>query len=100
MTTDDVAAAYGTIREELEAYGHGLADKPEIVALSKCDTLIPEQVAEQKQALAAATGGTVHAVSAATGEGVQPVLAALSKTIKSRREAETTEAVAAAGWRP
>ena len=29
--------AYKIVRGELEAYGHGLADKPEIVALSKSD---------------------------------------------------------------
>ena len=31
--------AYQTVRGELEAYGHGLADKLEIVALSQVDTL-------------------------------------------------------------
>ena len=30
--------AYKTVRGELEAYGHGLAEKPEIVALSQVDT--------------------------------------------------------------
>ena len=33
------AKAYKTVRAELAAYGHGLAEKPEIVALSKVDTL-------------------------------------------------------------
>ena len=31
--------AYKTVRGELDAYGNGLADKPEIVALSQVDTL-------------------------------------------------------------
>ena len=31
----DAGEAYSTVREELSAYGHGLADKPEIVALTK-----------------------------------------------------------------
>ena len=31
--------AYKTVRGELDAYGHGLAEKPEIVALSQVDTL-------------------------------------------------------------
>ncbi len=42
-TLDDVAAAYRTIRRELAAYGHGLADKPEIVGLNKIDALDPER---------------------------------------------------------
>src|ERR1700676_4389969 len=33
-----------TVRHELEAYGHGLTDKPEIVALNKADALDPEQL--------------------------------------------------------
>ena len=34
-TSDDAGEAYKIVRGELEAYGHGLTDKPEIVALSK-----------------------------------------------------------------
>ncbi|MGO4842457.1 GTPase ObgE, partial [Rhizobiaceae sp. 2RAB30] len=36
---ENVGKAYKTVRGELEAYGHGLAEKPEIVALSQIDTL-------------------------------------------------------------
>ena len=36
------AQAYRIVRGELEAYGHGLTDKPEIVALTKADALTPE----------------------------------------------------------
>ena len=34
-TGEDAGADYNTVRGELEAYGHGLTDKPEIVALSR-----------------------------------------------------------------
>ena len=40
-TGDDPAEAYRVIREELAAYGHGLDEKPEVVALSKADALTP-----------------------------------------------------------
>ena len=43
-TLDDVAGAYRAIRDELAAYGHGLAEKPEIVGLNKIDALDPEAV--------------------------------------------------------
>ena len=46
-TGEDAGAAYKTIRGELEAYGHGLTDKPEIVALSKADALTPEEIKKQ-----------------------------------------------------
>jgi GTP-binding protein len=38
-TQPDPAGAYATIRAELEGYGAGLADKPEIVALNKTDAM-------------------------------------------------------------
>ena len=41
-TGEHAGEAYKTVRAELEAYGHGLADKPEIVALTKTDALTPE----------------------------------------------------------
>ena len=34
-TGEHAGEAYKTVRAELEAYGHGLADKPEIVALDQ-----------------------------------------------------------------
>ena len=37
--TEHAGKAYKTVRRELEAYGGGLAEKPEIVALSKIDTV-------------------------------------------------------------
>src|ERR1700761_167111 len=46
-TGEHAGEAYKTVRAELEAYGHGLADKPEIVALNKADALTPEQLKEQ-----------------------------------------------------
>src|SRR5207237_821966 len=45
--SEDAGAAYGTVRHELEAYGHGLAQKPEIVALTKADALAPDEVHQQ-----------------------------------------------------
>jgi len=46
-TQDDVAGAYKTVRRELVAYGAGLEEKREIVALNKCDALTEEDIAEK-----------------------------------------------------
>ena len=43
-TGEDAGADYKTVRAELEAYGQGLTDKPEIVALSKVDAMTPEAI--------------------------------------------------------
>ncbi len=41
-TCDDAGRDYRTVRGELEAYGQGLTDKPEIVALTKADAMTPD----------------------------------------------------------
>src|SRR5436190_1817715 len=46
-TGEDAGEAYKTVRNELEAYGHGLTEKPEVVALSKADALTPEMLKAQ-----------------------------------------------------
>ena len=62
------------VREELAAYGGGLENKPEILALSKVDLVTPQALAAKKRALENASGQHVYTVSAATTQGVEPVL--------------------------
>jgi GTP-binding protein len=82
----DPAETYRTVRAELEAYGHGLADKPEIVALSQVDTLDAEQRKEKLAALKKAAGRAPLQLSAVTGEGVEAVLRALISVVEEARE--------------
>lgn len=66
---DDPASAYKAIRTELSSFGRGLADKKEIVVLSKVDLLTPEAVQERFAALrAVAPGKEVLTVSVANVE--------------------------------
>jgi GTP-binding protein len=90
---------YKTVRHELEAYGHGLADKPEIVALSKADALSPEQLKEQVARLKRAAKKTPLVVSAAAHTGVPEALWGLIRVIDGEREASGEVAVAEA-WHP
>ncbi|WEX09786.1 GTPase ObgE [Chelativorans sp. AA-79] len=85
---EDVAAAYKTVRAELKAYGHGLPDKPEVVALSQADLLDEEGRAEKLGALKEAASSNPVVLSAATGEGVQDVLRALMRMVEQAREEE------------
>ncbi len=80
------AKAYRTVRRELEAYGHGLAEKPEVVALSQADTLDEEARRKKLAALKKAAGGTPVLLSAVTGEGVEAVLRALISVVEEARE--------------
>ena len=66
------------MRDELEAYGAGLDDKPEVIALNKSDT-IDDELADGAGGRAARPrpGARVFPVSGATGAGVEAVLDAL-----------------------
>ena len=85
-TGEDAGKAYDTVRAELEAYGHGLRDKPEIVALNKSDALAADELKRQLARLSRAvarnrnagkTGGAVLVISAVTGAGVPQALRAI-----------------------
>jgi GTP-binding protein len=97
-TTEDAGKAWKTVREELKAYGHGLEEKPEVVALSKVDALTPEMVAKQKKKLERASKRKPIALSAHTGEGVQDALREILKLVeRSRRGRSRAEVVQ---WQP
>ena len=96
-TQEDVADAYRQIRHELEAYGEGLADKPEVLALNKVDALDPQMRAERTAELAAAAGKTPLQVSGVAGEGVTALLRAALARI---RPPEELAAATDAPWRP
>ena len=80
---EDVAAAWRTVRGELDAYGAGLAGKSEVIALNKCDTIDDELAEALAGELQTASGAPVFAVSGATGAGVDEVLDALIARIGS-----------------
>ena len=84
-TIEDAGVAYRTVRGELEAYGHGLSEKPEIVALSKADAMTPELVKAQSTKLKKASKKTPLVLSAQSGEGVQEALRALARIIDAAR---------------
>jgi GTPase len=84
-TQPDPAHAYATVRAELEGYGHGLAEKSEVVALNKADAMTPQARTSRVKALERAAGRKVHLISGATGEGVQDVLRVLTREIVAVR---------------
>ena len=90
-TQDDVVGAYRTIRHELETYGHGLSEKPEILCLSKADALDEEALEARQAELAEAAGRPVHAISAVAQRGLGPVLDAAWKLVLERRRERTAE---------
>ena len=98
-TQEDVAGAYAQIRRELELYGEGLADKPEVLALNKVDALDPETRRARAAELADTSGKTPMQVSGVAGEGVRELLRAALARIRPGA-VEGAEETADAPWRP
>ncbi len=96
----DAAEAYAAVRGELEAYGNGLDEKPEIVALSKVDALSPELLEEQRASLKAACGQEPLLLSAQSGQGVQEALRALLSIVEQARVEEKEAETAHQTWQP
>ncbi len=70
-TQEDLVDAYQTIRNELAAYDDGLSQKQEIVALTKCDALTDDILAEKLASLQAVCDTPVRQISAVTGLNMQ-----------------------------
>jgi GTP-binding protein len=104
-TQDDVVEAYRIIRGELEAYGEGLGDKTEILALNKIDALTPESREEKAAQLEAVAGRRPYLVSGVSGEGVTELLRAAWAEVKKTRgevsaEGEDIVPETPGGWQP
>ncbi len=84
-TGNDPVAAWETIRAELAAYDDGLAQKPEIIALTKVDALSPDVVKDVQARLSAHAGQDVRLISSVAGTGVRACLGALYKVVAESR---------------
>jgi GTP-binding protein len=98
-TSEHAGKAYKVVRGELEAYGHGLSEKPEIVALSKADALDEDTLKEQLARLKRACKRTPYVLASASGQGVPEVLNALLAVIGEAKSEEAQEA-AVGEWHP
>ena len=85
-TEDDIVGAWRTVRDEIEAYGGGLAGKREVLALNKIDAIPEEFIDEKRAELEAASGATVMAISGAAGTGVADALRAIRAIVEDDRE--------------
>lgn len=99
--TDDVTAAYQTIRKELANYSDTLVDRPEIIALTKVEGLDDEMIAMQTDALKKVAGkAPVFAVSSQAHHGLTEVLRALREQVETVRQQETEAVEAEDGGLP
>ncbi len=85
-TEEDAASVYRTIRTELNAYGEGLENRPELVCLNKADALTDDVIEERRKALENEVGKAIYVTSGASGLGVTEVLRAAWKAVQEARE--------------
>jgi GTP-binding protein len=99
-TQSEIVKAYKTIRGELKAYGHGLSDKPEILALNKIDAIPKDALAKKRASLAKISDCDVYLISGVSGEGVNDVLRAMAKMIAKRRAKDNAKGASVKNWAP
>jgi GTP-binding protein len=111
-TGANAGADYRTVRRELAAYGEGLAEKAEIVALSKVDAVdeatLKQQIERLKRAIRSfgpplgpdAKRAKPLLLSTATRAGVTEVLRATMAAIETRRADESAENAKPVQWAP
>lgn len=79
---------YRAINEELREYGANLENRPQVVALTKCDLVDRDEVRRWVRTLSEETGGRVFPISSVTGEGLSGVLHALEAMTLAVRQGE------------
>lgn len=90
---DDVAKSYQTIRSELEKHSSELAERPEIIVLTKAEGLDQELVNMQLAAIGevASSSTPVFVISAAAHQGLTELLRAAREQVEAVRQAEAAE---------
>lgn len=92
VNSNDIAIDYTTIRSELAAYSKDIAKKPEIIVLTKIETLTDDLVAMQRELLKAIApkNTQIFEISSYARKGLDAVLFALKKTVMTERKRQAT----------
>lgn len=84
LNTHSPLESFAIINAELDHYGQTLKHKPQIVVLTKLDSVVdPDALDEVSQILAEKTKQPVHRISAVTGLGIEPLKYALFEQLEA-----------------
>lgn len=97
---DDPVEAWRVVRGELETYGAGLFDKPEVIALSRSDLVDDERLRELKAEITEAAGTTPFPISAPLNEGIEALLDKLIERLGPEAERAEETADGERPWSP
>ncbi|QEY33550.1 GTPase ObgE [Synechococcus sp. RSCCF101] len=84
-SAESVEQDHRVVLQELEAYGHGLAERPRLLVLSKCDLIDEEECRRRCDLLSAASGRAVLPIAAVTGQGLQALTASVWEALAEQR---------------
>jgi GTPase len=82
-TAEDPLADYRTIQHELAAYGQGLPEKKQIIALNKIDSVDESVLELLTEELKSCTKTPVFKISAVTRTGLEPMLSAIWQELET-----------------
>jgi len=99
-SADDPLEAWRVVRGELDSYGAGLAEKPEVIALTKADLLDDKKRGEIVKALEKESGARVFPISAPLDEGMGPLLDAIIERLGTATETEKAGSAHERSWSP
>ncbi len=100
MSAENPQRDIDVVREEMAAFGHGLVEKPWVLALNKVDLPgAPERATELGQIIRG-TGVETYAISAITGEGTARLVDALFERVRRIRDERPAEQEAVLRPRP
>jgi GTPase len=99
-STEDPVESWRIVRGEIDSYGAGLTDKPEIIALSKADLLDDKSRSKLLKKVEKATGAQVFPISAPLSEGIDPLLDKIVETLGAAAEPDREEAEVERRWSP
>src|SRR6476469_671154 len=88
------------VRAELDGYGAGLTDKPELIALTKSDLLDDKQRSKLVKSLEKESGARIYPISAPLEEGLEPLLDAIIQHLGAAAEDDRLEAAKERDWSP
>lgn len=89
---DNPVEDFKVISAELESFGHGLDEKPVVIAATKADVANPDKL-KKLQAMAKRKKMPLYLISAVTGEGIEKLKYAIGERVKALREEEHAAAL-------
>ena len=96
----DPVKSWQIVRQEVEAYADILAEKPEVLVLSKCDTVPADYLDGIRDALQEAGADTVLYMSSVSHNGVTNVLRVLAALIEDSKVEAAQLAADPLSWTP